>query len=229
MKKSLLFIHVLISSISFSQVGINTETPQKTLHVNGDLQLTRELNVGGNSTTVGSPGNSGQVLVSQGVGLAPVWQTLDTNTNDGYKLKGVYRTTLTNAAISALQTSSPIGTVNDIKVNSTDNFIFIITQNLASTNSNSGFTTASSLNFEYIFNGTSYISPIEILQRQGFNDAIKGIAYSFSILNAPTGTFSLQARAWKRNTQGTSETIYFNRNASGTVIPGSLVVFVYEK
>lgn len=229
MKKSLPFIFTFISSISFSQVGINTQTPQKTLHVNGTLQLTNELNVGGTSSTTGSAGYSGQVLTSQGDGVPPIWQTLDTNTNDGYKLKGVYRTNLTSVAISALQTSSPIGTVNDIKVNSTDNFIFIITQNLASTNSNSGFNTASSLNFEYIFNGTSYISPIEILQRQGFNDAIKGIAYSFSILNAPIGTFSLQARAWKRNSQGTSETIYFNRNASGTVIPGSLVVFVYEK
>ncbi|MFP3632333.1 hypothetical protein SB776_37645, partial [Burkholderia sp. SIMBA_045] len=37
-------------------VGIGTVTPQKKLHINGDMQLTNELNVGGNATTAGSAG-----------------------------------------------------------------------------------------------------------------------------------------------------------------------------
>ncbi|MFP3534461.1 hypothetical protein SB763_34470, partial [Burkholderia sp. SIMBA_042] len=32
-------------------IGIGTSTPQKQLHVNGALQLTNELNVGGNAST----------------------------------------------------------------------------------------------------------------------------------------------------------------------------------
>jgi len=65
----------LFSNIVFSQVGINTATPQKQLHVNGSLQVTNELSVGGNATTAGSAGSIGQYLVSNGSGAAPSWQT----------------------------------------------------------------------------------------------------------------------------------------------------------
>ena len=41
----------------------------KTLHVNGSLQVVNEINVGGNATTAGSAGTSGQILTSQGAGL----------------------------------------------------------------------------------------------------------------------------------------------------------------
>ncbi|MGU3376861.1 hypothetical protein [Chryseobacterium sp. M5A1_1a] len=60
----------------FAQVGIKTPTPQKTLHVNGSLQITNELNVGGDEASAGNAGNIGQVLKSNGPGKAPVWQTL---------------------------------------------------------------------------------------------------------------------------------------------------------
>ncbi len=77
MKKHLIILMSLFSSVPlFSQVGINTETPQKTLHVNGDLQLTKELNVGGNASTEGNPGVNGQVLVSKGANSSPEWKTL---------------------------------------------------------------------------------------------------------------------------------------------------------
>ncbi|MFP3631819.1 hypothetical protein SB776_35020, partial [Burkholderia sp. SIMBA_045] len=55
--------------------GIGTETPQKKLHVNGGLQITNELNVGGNASTAGSAGTTGQVLTSAGASAAPTWQT----------------------------------------------------------------------------------------------------------------------------------------------------------
>jgi len=63
------------------KTGIGTATPQKQLHVNGALQVTNELNVGGNATTAGSAGTSGQVLVSAGAGLAPAWSSV-TNVAD---------------------------------------------------------------------------------------------------------------------------------------------------
>lgn len=57
MKKQLLIIIAsLIVDIAIAQVGINTSTPQKTFHVNGSLQVTNELNVGGNATSQGSAG-----------------------------------------------------------------------------------------------------------------------------------------------------------------------------
>ncbi|WP_326982618.1 hypothetical protein VUJ46_21045 [Chryseobacterium sp. MYb264] len=81
MRNTLLFIFTLISTISFSQVGINTETPRKSLHVNGSLQITNELNVGGNATDQGSAGTLGQVLTSNGGDTSPEWKTIGTAIN----------------------------------------------------------------------------------------------------------------------------------------------------
>jgi len=76
MKKTLFLLTLSIYAATYAQVGIGTSTPQKTLHVNGSLQVTNELNVGGNGTTAGSAGLIGQVLKSNGPGAAPSWQTL---------------------------------------------------------------------------------------------------------------------------------------------------------
>ncbi|CAI8815594.1 hypothetical protein [Chryseobacterium sp. IT-36CA2] len=75
MKKLLLPILLLAFFNANSQVGINTPTPQKTLHVNGSLQVTNEINLGGNATTSGNAGTSGQVLTSNGPGATPTWQS----------------------------------------------------------------------------------------------------------------------------------------------------------
>ncbi|PWW25972.1 hypothetical protein [Chryseobacterium sp. AG844] len=65
--------------------GIGTETPQKKLHVNGDLQVTKELNVGGDGTTAGSAGTAGQVLTSNGAGVAPTWTTFSSGATPTYR------------------------------------------------------------------------------------------------------------------------------------------------
>ncbi|SDF25813.1 hypothetical protein [Epilithonimonas hungarica] len=79
MKKNTFYIIATItfSTFSFAQVGINTETPQKTLHVNGSIQITNELNVGGNKDTAGSAGETGNFLQSNGPGAAPSWVGLE--------------------------------------------------------------------------------------------------------------------------------------------------------
>ncbi|WP_131401685.1 hypothetical protein [Chryseobacterium sp. JM1] len=57
-------------------MGIGTSTPQKKMHVNGALQVTNELNVGGSDSVAGNAGTDGQVLTSKGPGTAPVWQNI---------------------------------------------------------------------------------------------------------------------------------------------------------
>ncbi|AZB07665.1 hypothetical protein EG344_01800 [Chryseobacterium sp. G0162] len=65
---------LLISIWGFPQIGINTTTPQRTLHVNGSLQVTNEINVGGDAATAGNSGTAGQVLKSNGPDQPPSWQ-----------------------------------------------------------------------------------------------------------------------------------------------------------
>jgi|GEM_PF-1458081 len=51
---------LMYAILSSAQVGINTQTPQTTLDVNGSIQLRNELQVDGN------PGTAGQIYFSQG-------------------------------------------------------------------------------------------------------------------------------------------------------------------
>ena len=78
-------------------VGINTVNPLKTLHVNGSLQLTNELSVGGTATTAGNSGTSGQVLVSKGAGYAPQWGAIDGLISSAIKSENGLTTTAANA------------------------------------------------------------------------------------------------------------------------------------
>lgn len=75
MKNKLLFFFcAFMCSAFYAQTGFQTETPQRTVHVNGSLQVTNEINVGGNKDTAGSAGTAGQVLTSKGSNTAPEWQ-----------------------------------------------------------------------------------------------------------------------------------------------------------
>lgn len=70
------FILALFSQFMFlhAQIGINTEKPQTELDVNGDVTLRKELRLGGTPTTIGNPGQFGQVLFSQDGSNQPVWK-----------------------------------------------------------------------------------------------------------------------------------------------------------
>jgi hypothetical protein len=83
MKKYISYLGLYASILSFGQVGVNTETPQKTLHVNGSLQVTNELNVGGTASASGDPGDPGQYLQSQGPNAAPIWGPIDLSNATG--------------------------------------------------------------------------------------------------------------------------------------------------
>lgn len=64
----LLLSALLINGFAFSQnVGIGISTPLQKLHVNGNLRFDGALMPNGNA------GSTGQVLISQGAGVAPIW------------------------------------------------------------------------------------------------------------------------------------------------------------
>ncbi|QDH77672.1 hypothetical protein FKX85_00865 [Echinicola soli] len=77
-----------LSILAGGNVGVGTTDPKAKLHVNGSLQVTNEINLGGNATTAGSAGTAGQVLVSNGAGAAPTWKS--NTTTSGTIAKAVY-------------------------------------------------------------------------------------------------------------------------------------------
>jgi hypothetical protein len=88
----------ILSFYANAQVGIGTTKPKSTLDVNGKTTLRKELRVGGTSSTIGSAGLNGQVLVSQGEGKSPVWKSI----NVPFMEEGQYK--LINSYLSSDQT-----------------------------------------------------------------------------------------------------------------------------
>ncbi|MEN4759408.1 hypothetical protein ABEG63_03630 [Chryseobacterium sp. C39-AII1] len=109
MKKSIYqCMAVLMFSIqAYAQVGIGISTPNATLDINGKTTLRKELKVGGTSNQAGSAGLNGQVLVSQGEGLPPVWRSLNVSfIEEGqYKLINSYLSS-DQAGISSLSSGT---------------------------------------------------------------------------------------------------------------------------
>lgn len=62
--KLFLYILTIISTTTFvhSQVGINTENPTRILDINGDLNLRKELRIGGTDIVAGEAGTKDQLL-----------------------------------------------------------------------------------------------------------------------------------------------------------------------
>lgn len=238
MKKHLLLSSFLFPLLCFSQVGIKTDTPKKTLHVNGSLQVVNELNVGGDSTTAGSAGTSGQFLISQGPGVAPQWTSvtipvLDANS---YKLKGVYNFDLFDVFSNTNGNYLTLGSFNNIVIGNPNNFVVIEFQT-----SSSVISLASGEGMSYIYrlsgnNGiTSNLSPFFYIFANGFNPVNNVVSYKFFLVNLATNTYNLTLEAMRSNTTGTStgsKYLHFNRtysDANNFVINGKAIVYVYEK
>jgi len=90
-----------LSTLSFGQMGVNTQTPQKTLHVNGALQVTNELNVGGTASAAGNAGTTGDYLQSAGANAAPTWAPLNLDNAVGALARAEYITGTTAATVAA--------------------------------------------------------------------------------------------------------------------------------
>jgi len=72
--KNILLVILFYSSLLHAQQGIGTPTPQETFHVNGTMQVTNSMEVGGDAHTKGSPGLPDQILKSNGPNEAPSWE-----------------------------------------------------------------------------------------------------------------------------------------------------------
>ncbi|WP_027380423.1 hypothetical protein [Chryseobacterium daeguense] len=62
MKKLFLIINLLAVFFINAQVGINTNTPVNMLDINGDLNVRKELRMGGTNTVKGSAGAAGTIF-----------------------------------------------------------------------------------------------------------------------------------------------------------------------
>lgn len=98
MKKTVLISLVLAwvyTSELFAQsgrTGINTQTPSRNLDVNGSVQITSEISLGGDDATAGDPGEAGYTLFSQGQGLPSMWNNLEDTSNETDTILTVKRT-----------------------------------------------------------------------------------------------------------------------------------------
>lgn len=234
MKKYFFIIAITISftPFLFGQVGINTETPQKTLHVHGSLQITNELNVGGDGSIEGDSGSNQQILTSQGKGLPPIWATIDIPIIDGYRLTGVYKTKTDAAQLSSNSSSVQLGSISDIHVSKAQNFLLVLSQNNTYIRT---ITFGISYRFDFRYNSSiAEQTSWDVIARQGFNDAQKNNPYQFIITDVPVGennTLSVLGVRQNSTDSSASGTLYFNTNYSNNNLidkTGSLVVFVYE-
>lgn len=81
-----------------AQVGINTEKPTSTLDVNGTMHVANGIVLGGDDITQGIQGTEGQIIVSQGNNLPPVWRNITTpipENGDYFLRSSIARTDLT--------------------------------------------------------------------------------------------------------------------------------------
>jgi len=72
--KNIYIIGVFFAAICNAQVGINTNTPAKTLDVNGALNIRKEIRTGGTPSTPGAEGTTGQIFSVEGP-TSDTWKT----------------------------------------------------------------------------------------------------------------------------------------------------------
>ncbi|MDR4953627.1 hypothetical protein REB14_15720 [Chryseobacterium sp. ES2] len=238
MKKNLLLTAILLYGLCTAQVGINTSTPQKMLHVNGSLQVVNELNVGGNATTSGSPGTNGQFLISKGPGIAPQWTSVSIPVLDpgAYKLKGVYNFNLNDVFTNTNSNFLTLGNFNNITVGSSTNFIVVEFQSTASVLT---LSSGEAMSYKYRLSGNNGIvtseSPFFYIATSGFDPVNNLISFKFFLTNITPNTYNLILEAYRSNTAGAatpSKFLHFNRtytNSTSFISDGKAIVYVYEQ
>ena len=184
-------------------VGVGTTTPQKTLHVNGALQVANELNVGGDATTAGSAGTAGQILVSNGAGAAPAWKA--TSTLSGVIAKAVYvqgTTTASTTSFGAMGVPIDVPGVtytHTVPAGTSQTLMFTITGYAVR---DDGSTTSAAQGVFTLLQGTTKISSayasVGTIGTLG-NVPVPTTLLKSVTLSPGTYTFKVQYKAWKDN------------------------------
>ena len=178
--------------------GIGTSTPQKQLHVAGALQVTNELNVGGNATTAGSAGTTGQVLTSNGTNAAPQWKTPSQVISATYYVQGT-----TEATINAGNTADVPGTTltHIVPAGATQTLLFTVTgyivrNDLANNNSAQGvfMLTQDGTKISSAFTSVTYNAQLGNLPLPA--TLLKAITLTNSTASPVTYTFKVRYAAW---------------------------------
>ncbi len=167
--RNLLHVALLMGWLAGQNVGIGTSTPTERLHVAGNLRLDNAFMPGNNAGAVGN------ILPSQGPGVAPVW--------------------LSNGAIRSILITGPGGTPvwasNPICTSPTLNRFIKFTSTSPPTVCN---TTLAENNAGKIWNADRAVNPvaasdkIEIIATAAFPYAISGYAGSgFGVYGQATG------------------------------------------
>ncbi|MGN7756743.1 hypothetical protein ACTJIV_04650 [Chryseobacterium sp. 22532] len=211
-------------------VGIGTQTPQKKLHVNGALQITNELNVGGTTNTAGSAGTTGQILTSSGAGAAPTWKTL--NTSSGTISSANYVQGTTEATITAGNTADVPGVTLTLTVPAgmTQTFLFTILG--YATNFPSGGVSSQGV-FSLLQNNvkisSAYTTKIGSAGG-GLNDLPVPVTFLKSVtLPAGTYTFKVQYTAWANTARvNVDPTTYAGYNGDTEAMLTKMQVLVYN-
>ncbi|MDR4891132.1 MULTISPECIES: hypothetical protein [unclassified Chryseobacterium] len=216
-------------------VGVNTSTPQEALHVNGSVQVTGEIKVGGTATTAGSAGLSNQVLVSQGAGSPAVWKDLSAVTGPVNLLTSFSEFVTNNVTFTLSTENGPtliLGAKNGLKVSSPNNIVVIYIDIDAYVN---GLSTSAGIAYLFKTNITNSAGTEIALSDSGpigmdgtnFADTKKANFRSFVFRNVPVGTFNVGIFAQRRNHNNFNGTTSGNNDLA--FLPGNVHIYVYEK
>ena len=108
-------IFLIIYSFSSAQVGIKTNTPERTLDVNGGLNIRKELRLNGTETTKGAAGTEGQIFSVTGTTtLSDEYKTIKIADGTG-SLTYTYLNTTTDRTGAKFATT---GSTNSYLINS---------------------------------------------------------------------------------------------------------------
>ena len=165
-------------------VGIGTAAPAQKLHVNGNLRFDGALMPNGNA------GATGQVLISQGAGVAPIWGPVG-------GLIATYKATATRTLINSTSFQLVTGLTQTVTLTSN---AAVILSTYGSMETTSGVNAGSGCIVQVFNNGVAIpdmFQTVDVDDGAGFTGTIAPWSMMNSVaLTAGTYTFTVRARKY---------------------------------